>query len=81
MADHTLPSKPEPLAHFTAYYDRATFNKDGSVSVIFKVPAEDKAGVVDLSYQDGKALNVTVWETMLPPEMEGLARAAGLTSE
>lgn len=75
---HDLPSKADPLAHFTAFYHTAIFNKDGSVSVTFKVPAENKQGIVDLSYQDGKALNVTVWETLLPAGMEDLARAAGL---
>lgn len=76
--DFALPSKSSPLAHFTAFYDKATFNKDGSVTVILKVSADQKAAVVALSDGDGKALNMIVWETVLPDGMAELARAVGL---
>lgn len=75
---HPLPSRATPLARFTAFYERATFNKDGSTTVILKVDADNKDQVVALSRQDGKALNVTIHETLLPPGMEELARAVGL---
>lgn len=73
----TLPSA-RLLAAFTAFYDKATFNKDGSITVIFKLPAEERAAVVDLADNDGMALNVKVWETTMPEGMEALARAVGL---
>lgn len=74
----TLP-RARHLADLTAFYDKAIFNKDGSITLSFKLPAEERANVVALADNDGMALNVRVWETALPEGMQALARAVGLS--
>lgn len=80
VGDFTLPSARR-LARFTAFYDKATMNKDGTTTVVLKVPAEERDAVVSLAGNDGMALNVSVWETRLPDGMEALARAVGLAPD
>lgn len=77
-SDFALPSARH-LANLTAYYDRATFNKDGTVTLTMKLPAEMKSEIVALSENDGMALNVSVWETALDDGMMELARVIGMT--
>lgn len=74
----TLPSARH-VADLTVFYDKATFNKDGTATVIFKLPAEMDHNILDLKRNDGMALNIRVWETRLPDGMEQLARAVGMS--
>lgn len=76
-AGHTLPSARH-LADLTAFYDKATFNKDGTVTLVFKLPAEEAVKIPVFATHDGLALNVRVWETRMPEGMAALARAVGL---
>lgn len=73
---HALPSSIH-LADFHAFYDKAVFNKDGTVTITLKAPVEMKEHVVALSRNDGMALNISVWETQLDEGMQALARAVG----
>lgn len=75
---HALPSSTH-LADFHAFYDKAIFNKDGTVTITLKAPSEMKDQVVALSRNDGMALNISVWETKLDDDMAALARAVGMT--
>lgn len=75
--DHTLPSA-DHLSSFHGFFERAAFNKDGTCNVTFRLPAEMKEATLELSVNDGMALNVSVWSTALPDEDADLARALGL---
>lgn len=74
----SLPSGPH-LIDLTMFYDKATFNKDGSATVIFKLPPEQKPNILALSNNDGMALNARVWTTQLPSGMQRLAEAVGMS--
>lgn len=74
---HALPSGRH-LADFHAFYDKVTFNKDGTATLIVRVPDEMVEQMVKLRRQDGMALNVSVWETKLDEGMQALARAVGM---
>lgn len=74
---HDLPSG-DLLSDFTAFFSKATFLRDGSCIVYLMLPPESKPAVLDLSTNDGMALNVSVWATGIPEPDEDLARALGL---
>lgn len=74
---HALPSGRH-LADFHAFYDKVTFNKDGTATLIVKVPEEMVEAMIQLRRQDGMALNMSVWETVLDDDMQALARAVGM---
>ncbi len=71
---HTLPSSIE-LSSFTAFYKQATLLKSGEATVIFSLPQESVAAILDLARNDGLALNITVWGTKLDDDddADGLA--------
>jgi hypothetical protein len=79
-ADFTLPSSRH-VADLTVFFDKATLNKDGTATVIFKLPSEMAPNVLELQRNDGMALNVRVWETKLDEGMAALAAAVGMTLE
>lgn len=79
-ATFALPSARH-LTDLTAFFNKATINKDGSVTMILKLPADMAERVLVFSASDGMALNVRVWETRLPDGMEALAAAVGLTDD
>lgn len=62
---HSLPSSPTPLSTFTAFFQRATFKRDGSADVVFVLAPDQVQAVLDLNTQDGMALNITVHATVL----------------
>ena len=74
----TLPSARH-VADLTVFFDKATLNKDGSITLILKLPSEMGPNILDLRTNDGMALNARVWETRMPDGMEQLAAAVGMT--
>lgn len=74
----SLPSA-DHVVDLTVFWDGAKFNKDGSATVSFKLPPDQKPNVVVLSDNDGMALNVRVWSTRLPDGMQQLAEAVGMS--
>lgn len=73
---HSLPSKPgDPLTTFTAFYKSARLGSDGGADVTLYLPPEMKHEVLELSTNDGMALNITVYETEMP-EVDGLGELA-----
>lgn len=79
-SDFALPSSTH-LANLTAHYAGGHFNKDGTITLNLKLPAEMAEEFVALSRNDGLALNVSVWETKLDEGMAELARVIGMTLE
>lgn len=77
---HSLPSARH-LSHFSAFYKTATFAKDGTATVTFMLPADQKPEILSLSENDGMTLNISVWETRMPDGEEALARALGMDLE
>lgn len=75
---HSLPSTPLPLAQFTAFFKRATFQRDGTADVILTLPTDAVSAILDLNTNDGMALNVTVWGTVLDGDEDGAAGLRGL---
>lgn len=74
---HDLPSARH-LADFHGFFTKATFNRDGTATLIFNVPAEMKEQLLAISTNDGMALNVSVWETKMPEGEAWLADLLGL---
>ena len=59
------------LADFHAFYKSALFNRDGTATLTLLLPQECKDKILDVSNNDGLALNVTLWETEAP-DLEAL---------
>lgn len=74
---HDLPSGRH-LADLHGFFKTAAFNANGTANLVFTIPAELKARLVDISVNDGMALNISVWETKVPEGDEWLAEALGL---
>lgn len=70
---HSLPSADDgPLSEFTGHFKRALFDKSGGCDVTFHLDRDMVNAVVDLTKNDGMALNVTVWGTELDDDARGL---------
>lgn len=74
---HDLPSARH-LADLHGFFKTASFAADGTALLTFKIPPEMKDRLVDISTNDGMALNLSVWETQLPEGEAWLAEALGL---
>ncbi len=74
---HDLPSARH-LADLHGFYAGATFPKNGTCTITFTLPPDMKRAVLDVTENDGMALNISVWETQLPEGDEMLARALGI---
>jgi hypothetical protein len=77
LEPHLLPNGAA-LTNFSAFFNNATFNKDGSCTVKLVLPPEEKRHVVALSNNDGMLLNFSAWETAMPDGAEALAEIVGL---
>lgn len=67
---HSLPSG-DSITTFTAHFKSANYRRSGC-DITFTLPVEMKEAVFKLSDNDGLALNVEVWATVLDGESEGL---------
>lgn len=76
---HDLPSARH-LADLHGFFKTASFAADGTALLTFKIPPEMKDRLVDISTNDGMALNLSVWETQLPEGEAWLAEALGLAA-
>ncbi len=74
---HDLPSGRH-LADLHGFYKTASFAADGTALITFRTPPEMKHKLVDISTNDGMALNISIWETKLPEGDEWLASVLGL---
>jgi hypothetical protein len=54
------------LAATHGWYERAMFNKNGTVTLLFTLPATERQVIVDLAANTGMELNLSVWETESP---------------
>lgn len=80
VTDIERPTLPDArhLTTIQAFFKTARFDKDGSASVTFQVPSEEKDKLVAVSTNDGMALNVHIYETAMPEGEDWLASALGM---
>ncbi len=76
--DHDFPSARH-LASLHGFFKSASFNRDGSANLTFLIPSEVKNKILDISDNDGMALNISVWETRLVEDSDDwLAEILGI---